>query len=129
MALNLHAMVSGLIGSVNAFIPATIRRSNGYTIAPGGVQVPTYIDTPLMIQVQPLSTGDLQKLQNDGLNLQSNPTGVYLSGDWNGVVRAGKQGGDLLVFNNQTWLVTNVLEGWDGAGWTKLAVTMQMDGK
>jgi hypothetical protein len=127
MGLNLHTLVSGLIGAVNPFIPATIRRSTGYTIAPGGIQVPTYTDTALMIQVQPLSTGDLQKM--DGLNLQANQTAVYLSGDWNGVVRAGKQGGDLLVFNGQTWLVTNVLEDWVGAGWTKVAVVQQMDGK
>lgn len=119
--MNLHQIVSGAIGRVNPFIPATLRQSTGYTTNPDGSRTPTYTDTVVSIQVQALSTDDLMKV--DGLNLQGNKQAVYLGGQWNGVVRVGKQGGDLLRFNGQTWLAVIVLENWPD--WTKLAVVLQ----
>lgn len=123
--MNLHGMVAGAIGVVNPFIPAELWQSVGYSIVADGdgTQVPQYKITQLMIQVQALSNDELHRL--DGLNLQANKQAVYLSGDWNGVLRAGQQGGDLLKFNGRTWLVTVVLESWPD--WTKIAVTMQID--
>ena len=121
MALNLHAVVSGAIGAINPFIQAQIKRSTGYTTLDDGTQVPQYTTTDLMIQVQNLSNTELKQL--DGMNIQNTTNSVSLSGDWNGTVRVGKQGGDLLIFNGQVWLAVTVLENWPQ--WTKLAVVLQ----
>lgn len=120
--MDLHTIVSGAISQVNAFVPATLRQSTGYTTAADGTQVPSYTETQMMIQVQGLSGDDLKQM--DGLNIQGTKNAVYLSGpDWNGAVRVGKQGGDILIFNNQIWLVIQQLEGWPN--WVKLAVVLQ----
>lgn len=124
VALNLHAIVSNAIGSINPPIPATIRSSAGYTIDSDGTQVPLYTDVCATIQVQSLSNDELKQV--DGLNIQGNKNAVYLSGNWNGIVRVGKQGGDLLLFGGQTWLAVIVLENWPR--WTKLAVVLQNGG-
>jgi hypothetical protein len=121
--VNLHAIASGVISTVNPMVPAELWQSTGYTVdADGdGTQVPSYAITSMMIQVQALSNDELRRM--DGLNLQGNKSAVYLSGDWNGIVRTGAQGGDLIKFGGQTWLATVVLENWPT--WTKLAVTLQ----
>ena len=40
--MDLHGMARGFISHVNPEIPATIRRSNGYTTLPNGKQEPAY---------------------------------------------------------------------------------------
>jgi hypothetical protein len=119
--MNLHQMVAGAIGSINPFISATMLRSTGYTTAADGIRTPTFDTIPVSVQVQALSTDDLRQL--DGLNIQGQKNAVYLSGNWNGAVRVGKQGGDLIKFGGQTWLAVTVLENWPD--WTKLAVVLQ----
>lgn len=119
--LNMHSIVSGAIASVNPFIAATVMQSSGSTINPDGTRTPTYTSTVMSIQVQALTSGELQRL--DSLNIQGVMKAVYLSGRWHGAVRVGKQGGDLLKFEGQTWLAVQVLENW--RTWTRLAVVMQ----
>lgn len=122
--MNLHKLVSGAIGSINPFIQATLRQSNGYTTQADGTQTPSYIDTPLSIQVQSLSGGDLQKLS--GLNIQGVNNKIYFTGQGDGLVRLNRKGGDLLIFNKRTWLVVQVLEDWPD--WVSLAVILQNGG-
>lgn len=122
--MNLHGIVSAAIGSVNPFTPAVLRQSTGYTTAPDGTQVPSYTDTPLMVQVQAFSTDELRQL--DGLNIQGNSTSIYVGGNWNGIIRTERQGGDLVVMKGQTWLVVKVLEDWPD--WTRLAIVLQTAG-
>ena len=122
--MNLHAMVSAAIARVNPFIPAILRQNTGYTTAADGTQVPQYREWEVSIQAQELSTSDLQKL--DGLNVQGIRTGVYLNGNWNGVIRASREGGDILLFNGQTWLVVVVVEQWPD--WCRLGVVQQNQG-
>jgi hypothetical protein len=119
--MNLHAIASGSSATVNPFISATLRQSNGYTIGDDFTQVPAYIDTPLLIQVQALSGGDLQKMS--GLNIQGVNNKVYFSGQGDGLVRLNRKGGDLLIFDRRTWLVVTVLEDWPD--WISLAVVLQ----
>lgn len=122
--MNLHQLVSGAINSVNPFINATLRQSNGYTTQADGTQMPSYLDTPVYLQVQSLTGGDLQKLS--GLNIQGVNSKVYFSGQGDGLVRLNRKGGDLLIFNKQTWLVVTVLEDWPN--WVSLAVVLQNGG-
>ena len=123
--MNLHQIVSGAIGVVNPLIPATLMRNASYATDADGTQIPTYETiSDVMIQVQSLSNDELRQL--DGMNIQGNKNAVYLNGQWGGIVRVGQRGGDLLVFQGQTWLAVIVLENWPD--WTKLAVTLQNGG-
>lgn len=122
--MNLHALVAPLISAVNPFTPGILRQSTGYTTQADGSQAPSYTETPVSLQIQPISGGDLQKL--DGLNLQAVNQSVYLSGTPDAVNRVNRKGGDLLIINKQTWLVVTVLEDWPG--WVKLAVVLQNGG-
>lgn len=120
--MNLHAVVSGAIGVVNPFISAQLYQSTGYTIAADGTQIPTYAaPVRAAIQVQALSSDELKQVE--GLGVQGNKQAVYLNGNWNGLVRPDRRGGDLLKFGDQTYLVITVLENWPD--WTKLAVVLQ----
>jgi hypothetical protein len=74
-----------------------------------------------MIQKQELTADELR--QTEGLNLQGHKASVYLSGRWEGLIRADGSGGDVLWFCEQAWLVVSVLESWPQ--WTKLLIVMQ----
>ncbi len=120
--MNLHGIASAAIGSVNPFISAVIRRSGGtYVTQPDGKRTPSYVDVPVTIQLQPLTTGDLQKLAE--LNIQGVHRAIYVDGEYNAVVRSRGFGGDIVVIDGETHLVTAVLETWPD--WSKLAVTLQ----
>jgi hypothetical protein len=126
--MNLQGITAGAVGAVNPFITAQIKASTGYATAADGTQVPTYAaPANVQIQVQALQYNDIVQL--DGLNIQGDRRAVYLQGDWNGIIRADKKGGDLLIFPrlkggpNETWLVVFIFENW--IDWTKCAVTLQ----
>lgn len=127
--MNLHAIAAPLIGVVNPHVPATLRRSTGYTTAADGTQVPSYSDTAIVAQVQALTFSDLQKL--DGLNIQGVRRAVYFTGFAAGLVRPDQRGGDLVLFPTGTlpegdvWLCAHALETWPD--WVKIAITLQND--
>jgi hypothetical protein len=90
----------------------------------------TQVTTALtaMAQIQPMTWRDLQ--QTEGLNLQGVRWKVYLHGQVDGVVRAEKKGGDLIVIaagrHQGTWIVAQVLEQFPD--WVCAAITLQNDG-
>jgi hypothetical protein len=120
--MNLHGIVSGMIGAVNPNQSAQLRVCTGYTSGTAGRRVPTYApDVPVTAQVQDLSQRDVSFL--DSLNIQGSQKVVYLSGAVGGMNRLGGTGPDLLVLDGQIWKVTAVLEQWDD--WVKASVTLQ----
>lgn len=127
--MNLHGIVSGAIAAVNPSVPATVKRSTGYTTAADGTQVPSYTTFGIRAQVQALTYSDLKQL--DGLNIQGVRRAAYLSGYVLAVVRPKQAGGDLIIFpdgtfpEGNTWLVAHVLETWSQSGWVKCALTLQ----
>lgn len=123
--MNLHQIAAGAVGAVNPFIAVTVQQSTGYTVDANYNQVPSYTTIDTTGQVQPLSASDVRKLE--GLNIQNVTQAVYLNGNFEGVFRVLGKGGDLLVFNGFTYLVTAVLERWPD--WCKVGVTMQLDTK
>lgn len=130
--MNLHGLVSGVVGTVNPFVPVTLNQSTGYTTAPDGTRTPTYSSSAQSAQVQGLSAPEIQHL--DGLNIQGVLRKAYLNGDWRGVYRATNQGGDKLVFGTTsdvpaslqgtTWKVVQVFETWPD--WCALAIQLQV---
>ncbi len=127
--MNLHGIVRAAIITVNPDIVATLRASSGYDTAASGKRTPTYNDSEARIQVQALAGKDLAHVNN--LGIQGVLRKVYMYGNYNGVVRADKKGGDLLIFpqapgaDPQTWMAVAVLESWPD--WTSLAVWLQSD--
>jgi hypothetical protein len=125
--MNLHGIVSSAIGAVNPFVPATVRRSTGYTTNADYSRTPTTSDLPIRAQVQALTADDLKQL--DGLNIQGVMRALYTDGSVAGVIRVAAKGGDVVVFPNgtlpegNTWLCTHVLEQWPD--WCKIAITLQ----
>jgi hypothetical protein len=126
--MNLHGIVSGVIGAINPFVLCTVKRSTGYTTQADGTQVPQYATFTASVQVQALSNDDLQHL--DSLNIQGIRRAVYLTGEVENVVRVAQEGGDLLIFpqgvmpEGTTWLCTQVLEQWPD--WRKIAIVLQV---
>ena len=118
--MNLYGLASG-IGAVNPRISATLHQSLGYVAADDGSRTATFSQTTGDIQVQALSTPELQHL--NGLNISGNLKKVFLDGKWNSVVRAQQTGGDYFTFGGQDWLVVHVLEQWPD--WSSLVVSQQ----
>lgn len=119
--MNLYGITVGAISAVNPLTPAVLTASSGYTTV-NFKQVPAYAAPVSMnIQVQDLSTSEMRHL--DSINIQGNLQKVYMPGQWNGIVRPKQQGGDLLSFNSQDWLIVHVLEQWPD--WTVVVVCLQ----
>ena len=124
--MNLHAIVSGAIGTINPNQQLTVQVSTGSTKNADFTSTPTYAPAQTVPgQVQALSWGDLRQLE--GLNIQGVTHAIYLNGDIEGLVRSQNKGGDLITDAvGNDYLVTTVLENWSPtAGWTKVAVVLQ----
>jgi hypothetical protein len=129
--MNLNAIAAPATGLVNPRQPVTVYLSTGPSgTAPDGSRLGTY-DDPFnaVMQVQPISTGDLRKLE--GLNIQGKFTKLYLDGALRGLERVNSLGGDLVVLKDgTTYLVKAVIEGWTPtAGWCSCAAVLQNDAK
>ena len=125
--MNLHSIVAPIIAAVNPMISATWQQSDGtYTTSASGQRTPNYTTTGnVQLQVQALSARDLAHL--DGLNIQNVTRKVWANGSLQGVNRTTGQGGDLLTFGGQVWLVTLVFETWSQDGWCSAGLTLQQD--
>lgn len=130
---NLHGLVRGAITSINPDIMAGYVASTGNTTAPGGKQTPSYAaSTPVHIQSQPVSTGDIKRY--GFLSGQGVFRAVYMYGVTSAIVRSMQLGGDLLTFKLaprqpvRTWLVKVVDEEWSPNGdWCRVIVVQQLD--
>ena len=125
--MNLHGIVSGAISAINPLVPATVKRSAGYTTNPDGTRIPAYSTFAISAQVQALSYNDLVHLE--GLNIQGVRRAMYLTGNVMSAVRVDQRGGDLIVFapgvlpEGTTWLAAQILEQWPD--WVKVCITLQ----
>ena len=125
--MNLHHIVRGAINAINPDITVGLQRSNGYTVDTDGSQIPAYITSSGLGQVQALGPADLKHVAN--ANIQSVDRKVYLYGNWMGVVRADQRGGDILSFPQvpgapvQQWKVVTVFETWPD--WCAVGVVLQ----
>ena len=123
--MNLHAMVRGAIGAINPNQEVAVLMYIGYTVGDSGQVTPTYETIYTTAQVQPVPDQSLNQTQN------ANQTGItrsfYLNGDFRSLNREQKNGGDMIIWNDQRWLITSVDEGWSQtAGWTKVTGVLQL---
>lgn len=127
--VNVRGIVRQAVASINPDITATILQSDGYTTGSDYKQVPKYKTiTGVTIQVQgSMNAQELAQVNN--LNIQGVKQAVYIPGNWQGVVRADKKGGDVLQFADtdglvKNWLIVHILESWPE--FTKVIVTLQV---
>ena len=124
--MNLHGIAGPIVAAVNPWITVSIQQSDGYGTNPDGSRGPSY-EPPVTVQaqIQPLQYRDL--VQIDGLNLNGEKRAMYVTGDYQAVVRSSKQGGDLVTLpDGSVWLVVQQLENWHMAnGWVKVAIVKQ----
>lgn len=124
--VNLHAVVSPLISSINPPVRVDVKVSTGYSTQADGTRVPSYSGPySVQAQVQPLTGRDL--MQIDGLNLQGTLKAIYICGSIDAAVRSDLKGGDLVIMPDGTvWLVAQMLEAWGlTAGWSKACIVLQ----
>lgn len=125
--MGLRDLANSMSATINPNVLGRYLESTGSTTADSGKQSPSWAtpveDVPM--QVQALTSGDLKHL--DSLNIQNVERIVFMDGAIAGVNRLAGKGGDMLYFLSAWWLVTVVLEPWDGSGWCKLGVTQQVE--
>lgn len=102
--------------------------ANTYVLNQSGLSIGSEAMTAalnLQAQIQPVTWKDIQQLE--GLNISGIRWKAYLYGQVNGIVRAEKKGGDLIVVpagpHAGTWLVAEILESWPD--WVLAAITLQ----
>ena len=127
---------AGGIGTYRVSISQTLT-STTITATGTGKLIPSYSTTTgLVMQVQAVSGDELRHV--DGLNIQGIYRAVYINGRIEGADRPGMKGGDLLMIPTgltatppamDTWLVKEVMEPWDAAGWCKALVVLQGSGQ
>ena len=125
--MNLRNYANSLTRSVNPNITAQWRPFVDYTVLDSAKTTVSYGDpVALTIQTQALTKAEIQHL--DSMNLSTCERSAYVNGQVGALDRNDQTGGDLLLFEGATWLVSAILEGWTTAGWCKVALTKQNDG-
>jgi len=120
--MNLHQIVSGVIGQVNPFIDATVKVFAGEVEDEAGNVTPSYEPTAVNGQLQPLGWTDLKQL--DGMNITGAQKKFYVNGFFSAVSRITDNGGDLLIIGDEVWMIKTVLEDWPD--WCSLAIQRQV---
>lgn len=121
--MNLHEEISGAIDAINPRISITYKRSSGYSISADGTQIPSYVTTTILAQIQALHAQELKHLSD--LNIAGVLRKLYITGDASSVVRKDSKGGDLVQFGGKTWKVVHVFETW--SDWSSAALQLQVD--
>jgi len=124
--VNLRARANVLTSRINPNMSIGYRRYSGWTVGPGGVTSPQYAaQTSVIAQVQSLGKKEVDHLSS--LRISNCERMVYVNFQLQATDRIAQTGGDLLVFEGAVWQVEAILEGWTGVGWSRAAVSKQMD--
>jgi hypothetical protein len=128
--MNIRGIANMAIQTVNPNIPVVVKSPNGFTIDPvTRRQVPGYITTDAMGQLQALDGDDLKQMA--GLNIQGSIRAMYLYGSIAGVIRPDSSPQSHVIFTSneggitksREWGVFKVLETWPD--WCKVAIVYQ----
>ena len=121
--MNLHAIVSGAIGSVNHHEMVTIYRCNGTTNTAGVVSV-TYTPQAIMAQVQAPNAGDLRLFDNlaDARHVKK----FYLNASAHTINRHEETAGDIIKrADGSSWLIDMIRDDFSPEGWLCVLGTLQ----
>ena len=106
--MNLHGLVVGLVGNVNANRTITLKRFDGMQQNQYFERSANYVESQILAQVQALSSDQLHAVNN--MNLQGEMRSVFTSEQLRGVSKPDQKGGDILNFDGHDWLVVHVNE-------------------
>jgi phage terminase large subunit-like protein len=121
--MNLHAIVSGAIGSVNHHEMVTIYRCTGLTNTAGVMHV-TYTPQDIMAQVQAPNAGDLKLFDNlaDARHVKK----FYLNASASTTNRHEETAGDIIErADGSYWLIDTIRDDFSPEGWLCVLGTLQ----
>ncbi|MEG0278057.1 MAG: hypothetical protein RR510_15295 [Morganella sp. (in: enterobacteria)] len=125
--IKVRSLANTAIQCVNKNLPAVLMANDGYEIDESGKQIAKYTESDISVQLQSLSTQDLEHL--GVTNQQGQFIYGYARGQISALRRAKKQGADKLRFNaygedeESEWLVTQVIESYPS--WVKVLLWRQ----
>lgn len=125
--IKVRAIANSAIQVVNKNLPATLIANEGFEIIPGGKQVPKLASYEISVQMQSLSTQDLEHL--GVINQQGEFIYCYARGQIEAIRRAKDKGADKVNFvaygesEPSEWLVTKVIESYPS--WVKVLLWRQ----
>ena len=121
--MNLHAMVSGAIGSVNAHEAVTLYRCTGTTNTAGVVSV-SYEKSDIRAQVQAPSAADLKLYDNlaDARHVKK----FYINAPASTINRFEGTAGDIIErADGSFWLIDVIRDDFSPEGWLCVLGTLQ----
>jgi hypothetical protein len=121
--MNLHAIVSGAIGSVNKHEMVTIYRCTGTTNTNGVVAV-SYTPSDILAQVQAPNAGDLKLFDNlaDAKHVKK----FYINASASTINRHEETAGDIIErADGSYWLIDMIRDDFSPEGWLCVIGTLQ----
>ena len=121
--MNLHAIVSGAIGSVNHHEMVTIYRCTGLTNTAGVMHV-TYTPQDILTQVQAPNAGDLKLFDNlaDAKHVKK----FYINASAHTINRHEETAGDMIErADGSFWLIDTIRDDFSPEGWLCVLGTLQ----
>ncbi|CEF54623.1 hypothetical protein [Acetobacter ghanensis] len=122
--IDIFGAAGSLCAPINPHITGTLKGSTGSVTNDDFSVTPQYTTATVEIEVQAVSSQDLQQVEN--INQQADMRSVYVRGAVRALNRPLQIGGDILTFYGSDWLVTQQLEEWGNGEWSKVLVTRQM---
>ena len=121
--MNLHAIVSDAIGSVNHHEMVTIYRCTGLTNTAGVMHV-TYTPQDILAQVQAPNAGDLKLFDNlaDAKHVKK----FYINASAHTINRHEETAGDMIErADGSYWLIDMIRDDFSPEGWLCVIATLQ----
>ncbi|PHM61191.1 hypothetical protein [Xenorhabdus ishibashii] len=125
--MNVRGIANSLITAVNPNTNAVLLTNDGYTITDSGKQIPKYTEHEITVQLQSLSTQDLEHL--GVINQQGQFIYAYTRGQISAIRRTKQKGSDRIKFTaygeneESEWNVTKVIESYPT--WVKVLLWRQ----
>lgn len=125
--INVRAIANRAIQCINPNVTAVLMANEGFDTDDSGYQVPKYSEHSISMQLQSLSTQDLEHLNL--INQQGQFIYGYAKGQIEAIRRVTQKGADKIRFTAYSeskeadWLVTKVIESY--SDWVKVLLWRQ----
>lgn len=125
--INVRSLANIAIQVVNKNIPAVLMANEGYQTDDAGVNTAKFVNYDILVQLQSLSTQDLEHL--GVINQQGQFIYGYARGQISALRRPKEKGADKMMFKaygedeKSEWLVTQVIESYPT--WVKVLLWRQ----
>lgn len=137
--VNLHSIVRGAVNALHPDMRATLYRSTGQSVRPGGLVKSAYGEG-VQVKVQVQSEGATVLYHADRVGMEEITRKMYLfcapGLDLRvaGILRPLSRGGDMIKispeeqwFSGTWWLVDGVVEDFSASGWSSVRATLQVN--